>query len=1247
MDFRILGPIEVTSEGRAISLGGSRQRALLALFLIHANETISIDRLADELWGGREHAPSAKAIHVQISRLRKSLAAHAGGDGVVVTRGSGYELMIDLEQLDAHRFERLAAEGGQELAQRPAQAAAALERALSLWRGAPLADLAYEGFAQSEIARLDELRIAAIEQHVDAELALGRHAEVVGRLHGLIDDHPYRERLRGQLMLALYRCDRQADALQAFQDARRELVDELGIEPGERLRDLERAILAQDPTLTLAPAEPTPLPPPAIAVPVAGRRLVTVLVAHIAGIAERLDPESLHALLDRCAETCAAVVESHGGTVQRFAGDATVGMFGVPALHEDDPLRAVRAALELREAMPELGIGIESGEVFIGTGARRDTFATGDAITVAEGLQTGAVAGEIHFGERTHRSIAQNVDAEPLGSVRLRGREAPIRVWRLDRLRTSERLPLGSARIPLIDRKPHLAALRSALARVRHENACRLLTVIGPAGIGKSRVARELVDQVAADATVAVGRCLSYGDGITYRPLAEILQRLPGNDPATRVTEILAGDDQADLIARRVLGAVGLAEEPAPAEETFWAVRRLLEAAARERPVVAVLDDAHWAEPMLLDLIEYIATFSASSPILLLCLARPELLETRPGWAAPQPNRELLELDPLEDPDAHALVAAIAGDELEAANHIVEIAEGNPLFLEQLTAMSAEQGAATLPPSIEAVLAARIDRLEPDERMVLARASVEGRQFHFGAVAELMEADQRDLVAGSLMGLARKQLIRPDQPSVPGEDAFKFAHALIREVAYSGLPKRLRADLHERLAHWLKAKQPVDAIVGYHLEQAYRLRIELEPPGDRERALAEEAAEWLAAAARGALARGDAAAGARLLERAVALLPEDDPDRPAMLSALGGALAEAGRLADADRALAVAIAEDVGGIAARARVEQQFVRLHAGQGTTIEEARAVADSALAELRERNDHLGQCQAQRLRAWVDWTESRAGAADEAWSSAAAHARRAGEERMLFDILGWRASAAVFGPTPVPAAILHCEQFREQVESSPFAVAVTLHPLGLLHAMTGDFVLARRLIRDGNEILRDLGRMESAVSHHESMVEMLAGRPGEAELRLRPGYETLDRMGERALLATTAALLAQAVYAQERIDEAEELCAVSEEIAAPEDLTTQVVCRSVLGKVRACRGDFARATALGEEAVRLAEPTDLLVIRADALLDLAEVMAMAGTPVDAGSAARRALELYERKGNLVSASRARAWLNASAPA
>src|SRR5215217_493905 len=471
MDFHILGPLEVLDEGRAIPLGGSRQRALLALLLLHANETLSMDRLIDELWGERAPPTAAKLVHVQISRLRKALTAGGGSDragsGTVVTREGGYELTLERGQLDAHRFEDLVAAGGRELAAgHPDRAAAALEGALSLWRGAPLADAAYERFAQREIARLDELRVTALEQLVDAQLALGRHADVVGRLQALIGEHPYRERLRAQLMLALYRCDRQADALQAYQDARRKLVEELGIEPGERLHELERAILAQEPSLALPAVEAVEQP---VAAELAGdglelgrapqdadgagsaRRLVTTVFADIVGstgLAERLDPESMHSLLDRYAEVCGAVIERHGGVVTGFIGDAIVGVFGQAELHEDDALRAVRAAVELREAGAALSaelerdggtrlgmkLGIESGEVFISAGARRTRFAAGDAFNVAARLESLAQEGEILLGENVHDLVRGAVGVEPLEPLSLRGRSAKVQAWRLLRV---------------------------------------------------------------------------------------------------------------------------------------------------------------------------------------------------------------------------------------------------------------------------------------------------------------------------------------------------------------------------------------------------------------------------------------------------------------------------------------------------------------------------------------------------------------------------------------------------------------------------------------------------------------------------------------------------------------------------------------------------------------------------------------------------------------------------------------------
>jgi DNA-binding SARP family transcriptional activator len=1285
MDFRILGPLEVLDEGRQVALEGSKQRALLAVLLLHANETLSTDRLLDELWGERPPATAAKSVQVHISRLRKALA---GGTGdrradLLVTRGHGYQLEIDPERLDSHRFERLAAEGRSELAARhPERAASALERALSLWRGTPLADLAYERFAQREIARLDDLKVAAQELLIEAKLALAAHADVVGQLETLIGEHPYRERLRAQLMLALYRCDRQADALQAYQDARRTLVEELGIEPGERLRDLEGAILAQDPALAAPVLEADELPveldaearladseaeiaPHDADGTRAARRLVSIVFADLVGstgLAERLDPESMHELLDRYTDVCSAVIERHGGTVEGFIGDAVVGVFGLTELREDDALRAVRTAVDLREGCAALSaelareqgieisvkLGVESGQVFISSGERRSTFAAGDAFNVAARLEGAAAEGEVLLGETVYGMVRRAVRAERLEPLAVKGRTAKVQAWRLVDLEVEDPGRLRAPESRFVNRERELDELQKAFARARRERTLHAATVVGPAGIGKSRLAQELVAAIGDQATVVVGRCLSYSEGVTYRPLTEIVRQLGGADPREGLRELLEGDDQ---VARLVLGAIGLADAAAQAEETFWAVRTLLERVARERPLVVVVEDVHWAEPTLLDLLEYLVAFSSGYPILLLCIARPEFVETRPTWVALQPNRSVLAVDALTDAEAHQLVEAARPIELESrtATRIVETAEGNPLFLEQLVAVGAEAGEAALPSSIQAVLAARIERLEPGQRSVLELASVQGRSFYVGAVSELLGEPDRADIATRLVSLVHEQLIRPDRSEFPGQDAFRFTHVLIREAAYQGLPRQRRADLHERVAQWLASWPGApDETVGYHLGEAYRHLAELGRVGERERALAAAAAERLAAAGGAALRRGDPPAGARLLEQAERLIEPDDPTRSALLPRLGAALLEAGRLADADRVLAEAIERSGGDprLETRARVERQLVRLQTGSSDPTEDTGRIADSALRVAEAHKDELGQCRALYLRALQAWLEGSSARADEAWQRAAKHARRANDEAALFGILDWRAAAALFGPTPVPAAIARCQEIHEQVRSSPVAVARTSHPMAALHAMAGDFEEARRLVQAGEDVLGELGGLHYwALAQLAAQVEMLADRPAAAEARLRGGYERLEEMGEKALLATTAAMLAEALYDQAQHDEAGDFCLVSEEAAAEEDLTAQVGWRAVRAKLHAAQGRLDEAEALAAEAVHLAERTDFLTDHAQALLDLGTVYHLGGKSEDANAAIRAALELHRQKGNHVSAERARSRLRGGA--
>src|SRR5215217_3080008 len=594
VEFRILGPLEVHAGGHVVALPGAKPRAVLAVLLLHANRPVRADQLALSLWGEEAPAGAAKTVQVHVSRLRKAL----GDTDLLVTTAGGYELRLDPEQLDAHRFVRRVTEGRTALEEgHPRQAAMILTEALAMWRGRPLGDLAYEPFAQREIDRLDDLRVAAAEQLVEAKLALGRHAEVVGELETMIGEFPYRERLRAQLMLALYRSDRQVDALQAYQDARHRLVEELGIEPGERLRQLERAILAQDPALA-APAaqaveQPAPeaagVPPEAPQQPSA-RRLVSIVFADIVdstGLAERLDPEAMHGVLDDYSDACSAVIERHGGTVESHIGDAVVGIFGQAAVHEDDALRAVRAAVELRAAGGDLGLGmklgVEAGEVFVSAGRRRAPFGAGDVFNVAARLEQRAAEGEILLGESVHRLVRGAVRVERMEPLALKGRTAEMPAYRLDAL--EDPALIRSHASPFVGRRSELNSLRLAYAGSRDERSCRAVTVVGSAGIGKSRLALEFVAEIAGEATVVSGGCPSYGEDVTYRPLAEIVGRLGGSDPRQRVTDLLDGDQSA---AQIVLAAIGLSGGAAKTEETHWAVRRMLERVAYERPLVVV-----------------------------------------------------------------------------------------------------------------------------------------------------------------------------------------------------------------------------------------------------------------------------------------------------------------------------------------------------------------------------------------------------------------------------------------------------------------------------------------------------------------------------------------------------------------------------------------------------------------------------------------------------------------------------------
>jgi DNA-binding SARP family transcriptional activator/tetratricopeptide (TPR) repeat protein len=1256
MEVRLLGSLELTEGGRPVAVGGVRQRAVLALLVLHANQVVPAERLLVELWGEDAPPTAANALQAAVSRLRRALPQDR-----LLTRPVGYLFRAAPDEVDVQRFERLLAGGREALARGTAEeAAGTLRRALSLWRGPALADFRFDPFAQAEIARLEELRLVCVEERVEADLALGAAGELVGELQRLTAEQPLRERLRGQLMLALYRSDRQADALEAYRELRGLFAEELGLEPAPALRELEAAILRQDAALE-APAAPPPAGAPAPA-----RKPVTVLCVELgiaAGAAGGLDPEALDAVLGDAVAVLGTILERHGGRLAAVAGERVLGVFGDPTLHEDDALRAARAALAGRDALDAAGAameqergprltvrcGLATGEALVG--APDPPGVRSDAVRRAVELATSAAAGELLVDEETRQLAAGALEVEHAGPGRLRLRAAQVgarpRAVRLD--------------APLVGRDQERSRLGEAFMLALRERAPVLATVLGEAGIGKTRLARELAAHLAGEAAVLGGNCLSYGEGITFAPLRELVGHA-GAGAGTReeLEALLVGEADTGRVAECLSAALSPRGQGVfSAAEIFWGTRRLLETLARREPLLVVFDDLQWAEPTFLDLVETLAAQAEDAPMLLLCLTRPELVEQRPAWPAGARRTVSIQLEPLADDAAATLLDALAEvPTVWGRRQLLEAAAGNPLFLEQLVASLGEQrrtDGLPLPPTIQALLAARLERLGPGERAVLASAAVLGMSFAVAAITELLPEQARAPLGRHLQALVAKGLVEARRPNTTAEEDFRFRHILVQQAAYRSVPKSLRADLHERFARWLArvAGQGAgqDEILGYHLEQAYQYRTELGHAGPQEQALAAQAAERLAAAGRAALTRSDLPAGAHLLERAVALLPLQDPTRSALLPTLGLALLESGRLADADRILEEAIERASAGndprLEARARVEQQFLWLQAEPRKGIERARRVAGAALGILGEHGDDLGLCRAWCLRAKIAWTEGLVAAADEAWRRAAEHAHRAGDERELFEILGWRASAAVFGPTPVAEAIGRCTKLRDQVRASPVAVAAMLHPLGLLHALEGNFDQARRLIHEGNEILDDLGQLQSAVSHHEALVEMLAGQPATAEARLRAGYAKLEEMGEGTLLATTAAMLARAIHAQGRYQEADSFCLVSERTAAAEDLPTQAMWRGVRAKILGRQGRAGEAEALAHEAVRISEPTDLLTMRADALVDLAEVLELGGSTAEADATARQGLALYEQKGDLVSAARIRLHLAAGTPA
>jgi tetratricopeptide (TPR) repeat protein len=857
-----------------------------------------------------------------------------------------------------------------------------------------------------------------------------------------------------------------------------------------------------------------------------------------------------------------------------------------------------------------------------------ERLATGDAVNVAARLQQAAQPGETLLDETTLRLARDAVEVEPVEALSLKGKREPVPAWRLVAVSTTA----AERRFDslLVGRERELGALAEAWERARAGPGCELVTVVGAAGVGKSRLVAEFL--AAADATVVRGRCLSYGEGITYWPVVEVLRQLEGHWSRLEL----------DPVAAEALAALLGQGGTSSTDEIAWAFRKLLEAVATEEPIVAVFDDIQWGEDVFLDLLEHVAFLSTGAPILLLCMARPELLDRRSGWSG------VLRLQPLGPDEAEALMEArIGGRELGAGvrERILGAAGGNPLFVEEMAAMVQASGneEVGVPPTLQALLTARLDQLDRPERSVLERGAVEGEVFHHGALQALTPDESR--LTNQLTALVRKELICPDRPLFAGEDAFRFRHLLMRDAAYESLPKAERAELHEQFADWLEEHGAelveLDQLLGYHVEQAYRYLQELGQPDAHGQALAARAGDRLKVAGGRAIERQDFRAALALLERAAELLPDEDRDGPFEMK-LGWARFNTGQGSEAVLSGLAEGAERAGAVGNR--LGELGLRLdHAGYAlvwepteTAAKRLRELAEEALPVFEAAGDEWGLTLAWNSfliaegHQGLSWARVAAAA-----ERVVAHAERAGDRVLI----NWGevqlALAQHYGATPVADCLRWLDEHPGVERRS------VLPYRDRLLAMLGRFDAAHRLLADATDRVSELGavRLQSSLALRRFDVAMLEGDATRAEAAARETCEIAQATGDFDNFLWFCCNLAQALLGLGRDDEAEQWLERGLETGPTMERQPQVLWRQVRGHVLARRGELEEAERLAREAVALAEETDMLNAHADALIDLAEVLARAGQ--DARAELDRALALYERKGNLVTAERTRSRL------
>ncbi len=1010
------------------------------------------------------------------------------------------------------------------------------------------------------------------------------------------------------------------------------------------------------------------------------RRVVTVLFSDIVGstaLGEALDPETLRVVMTRYFATMEAVLDRHGGTVEKFIGDAIMAVFGLRAIHEDDALRAVRAALEMRDSLAELNAeleatrqvtiatrtGVHTGEVVAGDPTARQTLVTGDAVNTAARLEQAAAAGEILVGDTTWRLVRDRISGESVAPIGAKGKAEPVPAIRILSLRLETDRNESSAD-PLIGRGAELHTLQAALERVVADRRASLVNVVGPAGVGKSRLIEEFLAQASDRARILRGRCLPYGEGITYWPLREVLGMAAGifdsDLPAEGVQKLvdLMGDaEDGSLVAARLASAIGLSPDPVRQEEVFWAVRRVLAALASRRPLIVVIEDIQWAEPTFLELVDQVVDHVEGVPLLILCPARPASADVTPGSGRSRSGAIIVLLDGLSDDAAAALLDSLPGGPsipVGLRGRILASAQGNPLFVREMVGMLVEDGLLTsdedtgastidadtvrIPPTIQALMAARIDGLPLDERSLAQRASVIGRTFDETAVVELTPPTGRSDVTRTLLALLRRELVAPERSDLTVADAYTFRHILIRDAAYEALRKTDRAELHARFADWLERAagdrlMEFEEILGYHLREAYRYRVELREAGPLTEQLGSRAAGYLHAAARRARDRGDSAAAVRLYQGAETLPMRDLVELAALPLDHGLALLDVGRLAEARRVTddALRLAVEVGDRRVAARSRLLRLDISRADGSLVSQDPAVdaeLATALRDAEASGDPGALADAWGAKSGQSWLVGL-GASEGELHIALGFARSAGDQRVVLDLELNLLVHTFAGPTPVGEVVEAARELSSRAGPYSTVRAEAEEVLAVSEAMSGRFEEAVRVAEHSLAILDELAQVAALVNGRTYLawVHRLSGDLPAAEAVLRRGLAEAVAVGDRSLESFVSCRLAEVLVNQDRFDEAEAPLAVAERDPIRPTVSRIVGARA---RIRAHRGD-AGAERDVKALLALVAEMPWPNVQTEAYIDAAWAMASLGARSVAERYAREALRLCEAKGNV----------------